>query len=240
MRPRTLRYKKKHRHNESQDNHERWLLTYADMITLLLGLFIILYSISNVDKRKLENIAEAIRVGFGFGTSVKMAIFEGDPNLLDEELFKPRSPVYRLWEKLGYNLKRWKESTQLKLGLAETEELHLTIFAPTTYEGNWIVDETQDSTYKNLAELTQAMDVEILVRLEMPPRQLDGSANSWEDSARRTAKLAQLLETEYKIPREKIAILAHTQFSALPGETSLNPEGKARQERIEIFIRKKN
>lgn len=214
------------------------MLTYADMITLLLGLFIILYSISNVDRKKLENVAEAINAGFGFGTSVKMAIFEGDPNLIDDELFTPRSPVYRLWEKLGYNLKRWKESTKLKLGLAETEELHLTLFAPTTHDGEWIVDSTQDETYKNLAELTQSMDIEILVRLEIPETTGNRPTN-WEDSAARTAKLAQLLETQYKIPREKIAILAHTKFSPLSGNEPLIPEEKAKQERIELFIRKK-
>ena len=36
------------------DNSERWLLTYADMITLLLALFIVLYSISVVNKSKFE------------------------------------------------------------------------------------------------------------------------------------------------------------------------------------------
>jgi chemotaxis protein MotB len=232
------RFPKSKKNTESPDNHERWLLTYADMITLLLGLFIILYSISKVDEKKLENVAEAIRVGFGFGTSVKMAIFEGDPNLIDDELFTPRSPVYRLWEKLGYNLKRWKESTQLKLGLAETEELNLTIFAPTTYDGDWIVDETQDATYKNLAMLTQAMDIEIFVRLEIP-QFTDGGRTSWEDSAKRTAKLAQLLETKYNIPREKIAILAHTKFSPLPTGSTAIPEARAKQERIEFTIRKR-
>ncbi|HWC36526.1 MAG TPA: flagellar motor protein MotB [Mycobacteriales bacterium] len=43
------------RHQDAEhDNSERWLLTYADMITLLLALFIVLYSISVVNKSKFD------------------------------------------------------------------------------------------------------------------------------------------------------------------------------------------
>ena len=51
------RFRRSRKKEDHLDNHERWLLTYSDMITLLLGLFIILYSISNVDKQKLESVA---------------------------------------------------------------------------------------------------------------------------------------------------------------------------------------
>jgi chemotaxis protein MotB len=42
----------------------RWLLTYADMITLLLALFVILFSISTVDRVKLQRLAHDISGGF--------------------------------------------------------------------------------------------------------------------------------------------------------------------------------
>ncbi len=43
---------------------ERWLITYADMITLLLVLFIILYSTANADLEKFLDLADALREGF--------------------------------------------------------------------------------------------------------------------------------------------------------------------------------
>ncbi|WCL49725.1 flagellar motor protein MotB [Leptospira sp. GIMC2001] len=231
------RFTRRKRESESSDNHERWLLTYADMITLLLGLFIILYSISNVDKQKLESVADAIRSGFGFGPGGTVAIFDGGTSVLEDDLFKPKSQLFRVWENLGFNLKRWKEVAKLRLGLAETEELKLVIFGPITDEGDWIVDQTQDETFQNLSQLTENLDVEILIRLEIPENARLGRV-SWEDSAKRTAKLAELMETKYNIPREKIAILAHTKFSPMKDVSSDSPEAKARQERIEIFIRK--
>ena len=49
----------------SEGGDERWLITYADMITLLLVLFIILYATANTDLQKFQALAEAIAKGFG-------------------------------------------------------------------------------------------------------------------------------------------------------------------------------
>jgi chemotaxis protein MotB len=49
-----------------KDNSERWLLTYSDLMNLLLILFIIFYAMSEADKVKAEKVAESIRAGFGY------------------------------------------------------------------------------------------------------------------------------------------------------------------------------
>lgn len=49
---------------EVHENHERWLLTYADMITLLLALFIILVGASKVDPNKYNQIAQSFHQAF--------------------------------------------------------------------------------------------------------------------------------------------------------------------------------
>ena len=45
-------------------NHERWLVSYADFITLLFAFFVVLYSSSQVDQRKVGKLAMAIQVAF--------------------------------------------------------------------------------------------------------------------------------------------------------------------------------
>jgi chemotaxis protein MotB len=45
-------------------NHERWLVSYADFVTLLFAFFVVLYSSSQVDKRKVGSLALAIQVAF--------------------------------------------------------------------------------------------------------------------------------------------------------------------------------
>lgn len=53
--------------------HERWLLTYADMITLLLAFFVIMYSMSKVDAQKYQSLARTLS-----------EVFNGSPGLLDK------------------------------------------------------------------------------------------------------------------------------------------------------------
>src|SRR3954451_12465064 len=46
------------------DNEERWLLTYADMITLLMALFMVMFSIAKVNKSKLESLSQSLQEAF--------------------------------------------------------------------------------------------------------------------------------------------------------------------------------
>jgi chemotaxis protein MotB len=55
---------KKHE-EEEHENHERWLVSYADMVTLLMCLFIVLYAISQVDKAKFAALASGLSQSFG-------------------------------------------------------------------------------------------------------------------------------------------------------------------------------
>jgi chemotaxis protein MotB len=61
---------RKKRHEEHA-NHERWLVSYADFITLLFAFFVVLYSSSQVDKRKVGQLSLAIQVAFQ-----QMGVFE--------------------------------------------------------------------------------------------------------------------------------------------------------------------
>lgn len=47
--------------DEKKDNSERWLLTYSDMITLLLALFIILYGMSSLNTGKFEDMSKGLQ-----------------------------------------------------------------------------------------------------------------------------------------------------------------------------------
>ncbi|MGZ6825282.1 MAG: flagellar motor protein MotB [Mycobacteriales bacterium] len=64
-------------HEEEHDNHERWLLTYADLITLLLALFMMLYAMSVLDLKKYEAFQEAFTQGMG--KHVHQLPGQGDP-----------------------------------------------------------------------------------------------------------------------------------------------------------------
>ncbi len=72
---------KKHE-EEEPENHERWLVSYADMVTLLLVTFVVLYAMSQVDKAKFAQLAAGLSDAFGAPVSVSTSP-TSDPSVLD-------------------------------------------------------------------------------------------------------------------------------------------------------------
>ncbi|HTJ96815.1 MAG TPA: flagellar motor protein MotD [Rhodocyclaceae bacterium] len=52
------------RHEEEHENHERWLVSYADFITLLFAFFVVMYAISSVNEGKYRVLSDAINSAF--------------------------------------------------------------------------------------------------------------------------------------------------------------------------------
>jgi chemotaxis protein MotB len=65
---------------EEHENHERWLVTYADMVTLLMVLFIVMFAMSVVDEKKFNALKAGLAAGFGQSTSV----LEGSESILEQ------------------------------------------------------------------------------------------------------------------------------------------------------------
>ena len=62
-----------HRKEEHEEHHdERWLVSYADFITLLMVLFVVLYSMGQVNVEKYKQLAESMRTAFSLGGAVQI------------------------------------------------------------------------------------------------------------------------------------------------------------------------
>ena len=53
------------KYEEEHDNHERWLVSYADFITLLFAFFVVMYAISSVNEGKYRVLSDALGSAFG-------------------------------------------------------------------------------------------------------------------------------------------------------------------------------
>ena len=63
-----MKMQKKH-----EGNSERWLLTYSDLITLLMILFVLLYAISNVNQEKYDKLADSLSETLGNGSNSSLS-----------------------------------------------------------------------------------------------------------------------------------------------------------------------
>lgn len=57
------------REPEKHANHERWLVSYADFITLLFAVFTTLFAMSQTDKKKVEEVMQSLQQSFGMVTA---------------------------------------------------------------------------------------------------------------------------------------------------------------------------
>lgn len=73
--------KKKH---EEHANHERWLVSYADFITLLFAFFVVMFAASSADHKKAGQVAQSVQQGFS-----ELAIFP------------PSSSIFSLFRETG-------------------------------------------------------------------------------------------------------------------------------------------
>lgn len=72
--------RKKEEH-EKEPNHERWLVSYADFITLLFAVFVVLYAMSQVDKAKVAKVIASTNEAFGVAKSSSAPVF----NVIDSD-----------------------------------------------------------------------------------------------------------------------------------------------------------
>jgi chemotaxis protein MotB len=65
----------RHRRRRANANHERWLVSYADFITLLFAFFVVLYASTRVDDKKIVQVSAAIQ-----GAFQQLGAFSGSPD----------------------------------------------------------------------------------------------------------------------------------------------------------------
>lgn len=80
--------KKRGGHEEEHENHERWLVSYADMMTLLMVLFIVMFAISSVDQKKFNELKVGLAGGFG----APITVADGGTAVLQNEV-KPQGLI---------------------------------------------------------------------------------------------------------------------------------------------------
>ncbi|WP_306579959.1 flagellar motor protein MotB, partial [Pseudomonas sp.] len=95
---------RRRRHTEEHENHERWLVSYADFITLLFAFFVVMYSISSINEGKYKVISQALLGVFNDPERSMKPIPIGDEQPLS---VRPAEPLV-------------KDSEQTEAGLAAT------------------------------------------------------------------------------------------------------------------------
>lgn len=223
------RRKEKH---EKETNQERWLLTYSDLITLLMIFFVVMYSMSNVDAQKFKAIAGSLSSVLS-GTSESVldslgpSIIEGEAQQMEE--VRQQLQEYIDANNLGNSIKIYIQERGLVISLSDT------VLFPSGQAS--LTPEAQEIMRKVGLSL-KGLDNYIRVEghTDNLPINTQEYPSNWELSAMRSTNVVRFLLKESGLPPEKMSESGYGEYR--PIATNDNDAGRTRNRRVDIVILK--
>lgn len=232
---------KKKRH-EQEGNNERWLITYSDLITLLLVFFIILYAFSKVDNKKYENLASGFNSVFGSGTGILNG--GNSINIVGGTASQNSSGEEKSEEDMLSDLKQQVDGYLTSNSLNESVSTNIDDRGLVISMSNSILFDSGTATIKSDNNLNLKTMGKLLnsmpnyIRIEghtdnLPINNTKFKSN-WELSVIRATNVAEILIDETGISPERISVLGYGEFRPI-GDNS-TAEGRAKNRRVDIII----
>lgn len=202
--------KKKH---EEHENHERWLVSYADFITLLFAFFTVLYATAQTDQQKLEAVVDGMNAAFEGG--MPDAILEVITMKQGSELEAPHVNLESAAEPELQVLKRHLEGSLtdnvVQIGLVN-QSLTLVLperllFAP----GNAELHPAAFDMLSRLAEAIEPTTARVMVTGHADGVDLDGGpfVDNWGLAGARSLAVVRYLE-RHGLPKARLQGIAST------------------------------
>jgi len=238
--------------HEEHENHERWLVSYADFITLLFAFFVVMYSVSRIDNKRMVDVVKSIKFAMHFkgqGGVDAMPIFDGPASEggcvanVDTET-RPQKQIEAVEAMRRRMEKKFKGFLLEKPGLTTSVTLHI--------EGKKLMVRLSVAHFfdPNAAalrpEVIPLLDVIAgeLARLHRPLR-IEGHTDdvppvatryrdNWDLSASRAASVTAYLERAHRIPADLLSAAGYG--DSRPVASNDTPQGRELNRRIDLVI----
>ena len=247
---------KKQRKAPPPENHERWLISYADFITLLFAFFVVMFASSQADKAKAQQMSESVKDAFGEGhiTASVAAILGG--TVVDKgkgnnqmkgpggeqkpppqtDLQKKLADLMPSLQKLNSELHKDIQEGRIQVNL-EQRGLVISLKQAAFFPSG--EDSVAGNTYDSIEKVA-----EVIKKLPNPVR-LEGHTDAipihnsrfrsnWELSAARSIAMLEILDTRFHVSRMQMAISGYA--DSKPVASNDTDGGRAQNRRVDILI----
>jgi chemotaxis protein MotB len=221
-------------HQEHEEgNNERWLLTYSDMITLLLVLFIVLFAISQINQAKFrefkQSVSHAVLSHTPHGTTKAHTISSAKAQPVNHlAAIKAQLTTALDAEGLLGDVTLSINSSGLVEGLVADTTFFTTNSAQLSTVGSQIVD-TSASVLKGYPNA-----IEVAGYTDDQPITGGPYANNWELSAARATTVVIRMTGSDGLAPGQVVLLGYGQYHPLVLNTS--PSAQAQNRRVNIVI----
>lgn len=245
------RKQKKEYHEEHMD--ESWLIPYADILTLLLALFIVLYSSAQVDQKKFDQIRQAFSSAFGSGSPSVLDNMKTVPQVSDGT---PASTPLDNVSASSRNLAYLQENEQLiqakKVIDKYIADNNLTGELSTVLTEDGLMIRIKDTALfrSGSAELvgeSRRFATEIAKILLVLPQKVVISGHTdnlpintaefpsnWDLSSRRALNFMKFLLAQEKLQPERFSAIGYGEYR--PVMDNNTEEGRSKNRRVEVLV----
>jgi chemotaxis protein MotB len=228
-----------------------WMVTYGDLVTLLMCFFVLLFAFSEIDAQKFEAVMESFQGSAGVLESGKSLsedelVFDASPEndttpdtTQTEELEIIENILQDMVAKLEDELSGSDLSSEIKF---ELQENRLIIKLPNSVLFDPAKAELKDESFGVLSILGEALQDEIFamgnLRIEghtdnVPINTIRFPSN-WELSAARATSVLRYFRDELSFTEDRFAISGYS--DTRPMLSNDTPEGRAANRRVEIIV----
>lgn len=223
-----------------KENSERWLLTYSDLITLLMVFFVVLYSASNVNQKKYEKLANSMSSAFTGGSGIFEDGHDVDENSSNSEI----NPLVQNEEEKLQSIEGQVDVMIKELGLEDSvstsmEERGLVIsFNNSIFFDSAKANIKEDMKSKLVSLSTILNKIDNYVRVEghtdnIPIKNQYYNSN-WQLSSIRASNVVEFLISQGNISPDRLSAVGYGEYRPIDDNTS--EDGRAKNRRVDILI----
>jgi chemotaxis protein MotB len=237
--------------HEEPENHERWLVSYADFITLLFAFFVVMYATSTNNQEKQKSFQDSVRTnlklvgsdndGAGSGGDGNVGGVAAGDTLIQLDGFPARGGPGETKEYLNRTLeskldKGDKDKIQnlrhdaigVKIELASSQ-----FFLP----GGVKLKRNSLKALDTIANILKESDRKIVIEGHTDNTAVSDDApfeSNWELASLRATSIVRYLINYHQINPARLAAISYG--DTRPLESNNSPEGRTRNRRIEIYL----
>jgi chemotaxis protein MotB len=228
------------KNTDEHENLERWLITYSDLITLLLAFFIMMYTFSKQDAQKYQEVSEQLKAifsgrsvlsgGSGSSTTPGLSNVVGTTALSAEEIAR----------ELENEVRAMAASTDPKQKISvfrDERGIVIRIMDKAFFdEGKAELKETAKRALEKIVPImvNSSRPIRIEGHTDDVPIRTSEFRSNWELSVRRATEVVRYLIETHNFPPQKISASGYAEYQ--PVAPNNTPENRASNRRIEIIL----
>ena len=236
------------------ENHERWLVSYADFITLLFAFFVVMFASTQSDRNKARAVSDAVRDALEhgqFSSAISAVLGRGKHEMkkapfseqTSGERGNPNAPpqthppdlaksLDTLQKGLDSELKNGKLQLRLEPRGLIISMREATFFA----SGDDAVASASLPILAKIAAVVQSLPnpVRLEGHTDSQPIHTSRFRSNWELSSARSIAMLELLRDRFQIPAARMAVAGYAENA--PADTNESEEGRAHNRRVDLVL----